>query len=86
MTKTNQETKVGYPGLGEQMQLARKRVGLSQEKMGIALGVSWMTIHRRENGDRAQSFGQFEKFAILCDTTPEGLMSLAVKEFHFGVV
>ena len=47
--------RIGFPGLGDSLRLARDEAGLSQEAVAEKVGVSWMTVHRWEHGQRTIS-------------------------------
>ena len=44
--------RIGFPGLGDRLRVARDQAGLSQEAVAELVGVSWMTVHRWEHGQR----------------------------------
>jgi len=44
--------KVGFPGLGPALKVARNKAGYSQMFVAESIGVSWMTILRWEQGKR----------------------------------
>ncbi len=47
--------RIGLPGLGARLRNARHGVGLTQEAVAGAIGVSWMTVHRWEHDQRTIS-------------------------------
>ena len=47
--------RIGFPGLGDRLRSARDEVRLSQEAVAEMVGVSWMTVHRWEHGQRTIS-------------------------------
>lgn len=47
--------RIGFPGLGDRLRFARDAAGLSQEAVAEMVGVSWMTVHRWEHGQRTIS-------------------------------
>ncbi len=44
--------RICWPGMGERLRSLRAKTGLSQEAVGEAVGISWMTVHRFETGRR----------------------------------
>lgn len=67
-TMQKEKVKVGYPGLGWKMKMARIAVRpyLSQEHMAEKLGVSWMTVHRWEHDQRVLPYETLVGFAAAC--------------------
>ena len=44
--------RIGFPGLGDRLRIARDESGLSQQAVAELVGVSWMTVYRWEHGLR----------------------------------
>ncbi len=44
--------RIGFPGLGDRLRRARDEAALTQEVVAEIIGVSWMTVHRWERGER----------------------------------
>ena len=44
--------RIGFPGLGTRLRVARRKRGLSQEAAAELVDVSWITIHRWERDQR----------------------------------
>ena len=47
--------KIGFPGLGARLKYSKLAVGASQEAIAKSVGVSRMTVHRWERGERTIS-------------------------------
>jgi DNA-binding transcriptional regulator YiaG len=50
----------------EQVKEVRRQLGLSQEELAHALGVSFATVNRWENGKTAPSKLAFKQFTSFC--------------------
>ena len=61
--------------LGERIRAARKRAGLNQTELGMAVGVEIKTISRWEQGQRSPRVEELQKLAEVLDTTAEYLLS-----------
>ena len=60
---------------GQRMKKRRKEIGLSAERVAMALGVSPATVYRYENGDIEKVPGDLlEPIAAVLQTTPSALM------------
>jgi len=57
--------RIGLPGLGARLRDARKGVRMSQERVGQAIGVSWMTVHRWEHDQRTIKEDKLEQISEL---------------------
>ena len=57
--------RIGLPGLGARLRDARHGVGLTQEAVAGAIGVSWMTVHRWEHDQRTISEDKLERISEL---------------------
>ncbi len=50
----------------EKVKYVREKLGISQEKMAVLLGVSFATVNRWEKGRAKPSYETQEKFVALC--------------------
>jgi putative transcriptional regulator len=65
----------------EQVKEVRRQMGLSQEELAHALGVSFATVNRWENGKTVPSKLAFKQFTAFCATnTRSGKLNLENKD------
>ncbi len=53
-TQTPQSNLVDIYEIGQRICLAREKAGLTQQQLGQAVGLTWVTISQIENGKRTQ--------------------------------
>lgn len=62
--------------IGENIRIARKQMGLTQEKLAEMTGLSTMSIRRYERGERIITAATLKKIAQALDTTVDELMGI----------
>lgn len=50
----------------EKVKILRDKLGISQEKLAVRLGVSFSTVNRWEKGHANPSYLALDKFELLC--------------------
>jgi len=78
--------KIGIHGLGGRLQRARKGTGLSQEAVGVKIGVSWMTVHRWERSQRSISDENLDRLCELYQRPLRWFLTLEAGDLNDEVV
>jgi transcriptional regulator with XRE-family HTH domain len=88
-TSTNFSVNRALKALGQNIELARRRRGMSQADLASRMGVSVSTVRRLEDGNSGtaltylgsalQVFGELEKLSLLLDT-PTDFVGLALMD------
>lgn len=65
------------PGVGDLLQMARKRAGLSQRTLSVAVGYSTAYVSKLEAGRLEPSFQAVSLLAVVLSLTPLELWVLA---------
>lgn len=78
--------KISIHGLGGRLQRARKGTGLSQEAVGVKIGVSWMTVHRWERSQRSISDENLDRLCELYQRPLRWFLTLEAGDLDDEVV